>query len=139
MSKKVEHINEFNRKLKLLTLNLYKNFPDDPNIFRIKQRIMTVIDIEPCFVIKIVGPYLYSYRDQIFNLNDEKTESLFLENSFDSEIKAGTNEKKVELVTYLIPKVKECIKLLENEEKKDYKQLIIDLLDEYIEFLVLDI
>jgi hypothetical protein len=136
MQKVVAHVNEFNKNLKLLVRELHKRFPNDPTVFRIKQRIMTAIDIEPLFVLKIVGPYLYNYREQIFSLNnDDKSEDFFLENSYDSEIKASINEKKAELVTYLIPKVKECIKLLEPSEKKEYKQLVINLLDEYIEYL----
>jgi hypothetical protein len=95
---------------------------------------MTVIAVDPLFVIDAVGPYLYSYREQIYNL-DENAEAFFLENDFDTELKASVNQEKADMVSYLIPKAKECARTLPPNEKEEYKALVVSLLDDYIEYL----
>lgn len=133
----IEYVERFNHNIKILTRDLSKRCAADATIFRAQKRIMTVIAIEPIFVIKNVGPYLYSYREQIYNLNscENDSENFFLENAFDTELKEGVNQEKVDMVSYIIPRAKECARTLPPAEKAEYKALVIALLDDYIEYL----
>ena len=124
----------FNSNLKILTSNLSVRFPNDATIARAKSRIMLAINESPLYVIGVVGPYLFKYRDQIYNL-DEGAESFFLDNPFDAELKAGVDSDKVDMVGYIIPKMKECTRSLPAAEKEQYKQLVVGLLDSYLEYL----
>lgn len=130
----IEYVENFNRTLKVLTRDLGQRYPLDAKVARAQKRIMSAIAIDPLFVINAVGPYLYSYRDQIYKLN-EGSESFFLENTFDTELKEGIDAEKVDLVSYIIPKAKECMRTLPPKEMQQYKDLVIALLDDYIEFL----
>jgi hypothetical protein len=130
----IPFVESFNRNLKVLTRDLGKRYPNDAMFSRAQKRVMTVIAVDPLFVIDAVGPYLYNYRDQIYNL-DENAESFFLENSFDTELKASINQEKADMVGYIIPKVKECARTLPADEKEQYKALVVALLDDYVEYL----
>jgi hypothetical protein len=130
----IEFVESFNHNLKVLARDLAKQFPNDAMVFRAQKRAMTVIAVDPLFVIDAVGPYLYSYREQIYNL-DENAEAFFLENDFDAELKASVNQEKADMVSYLIPKAKECARALPPNEKEEYKALVVSLLDDYIEYL----
>jgi hypothetical protein len=133
----VQYVENFNHSLKVLTRDLARRHPSDALIDRAHKRVMTAIAIDPLFVINSVGPYLYSYRAQIYNLStpDGSAESFFLENSFDNEIKASVDQNKADMVSYIIPKAKECARTLPPGEKQEYKNLVIAMLDEYIEYL----
>jgi hypothetical protein len=130
----VRHVESFNHSLKVLARDLAKRYPTDAVVFRAQKRVMTVIAVDPLFVINTVGPYLYSYREQIYNL-DDKAEAFFLENDYDAELKASVNEEKADMVSYLIPKAKECVRTLPPDEREEYKELIVSMLDAYIEHL----
>jgi hypothetical protein len=130
----IQYVEAFNHNLKVLARDLAKRYPADAMVFRAQKRVMTVIAVDPLFVIDSVGPYLNNYREQIYNL-DEKAESFFLENDFDTELKASVNQEKADMVSYLIPKAKECARTLPPNEKEEYKALVVALLDDYIEYL----
>ena len=135
----VVYAEQFNRNLKILARDIAARYPEDATADRAKKRIMTVIDVDPLYVIDTVGPYLYAYRDQIFALNDPaagaRMEDFFLENSFDAELQASVVQETADLVSYVIPKLKERVRALPPEEKRQYKELVIALLDDYIEYL----
>lgn len=128
------HVESFNHHLKVLARDLARRYPADAMVFRAQKRIMTAIAIDPLSVIKKVGPYLYSYREQIYNLDDD-AEAFFLENTFDAELKSGVSQEKVDMLSYLIPKAKECARSLPSEDKKEYAVLVTAMLDDYIEYL----
>lgn len=130
----VQYVESFNHNLKVLARDLAKRYPADAMVSRAQKRAMNVIAVNPIFVIDSVGPYLYNYREQIYNL-DEKAESFFLENDFDTELKASVNQEKADMVSYLIPKAKDCARTLPPAEKEEYKALVVSLLDDYIEYL----
>jgi hypothetical protein len=126
----------FNRSLLILARNLVRQYPTDPVVGRTHQRIVTVVKIDPLLAIGIVGPYLMKYADQVYALEaSDNAEQFFLENSFDAEIREG-DKQKADTVMYLIPKVKECARSLPAEAKKEYKQHIIAMLDNYLEYKV---
>ena len=131
----IKNVESFNRNLKTLVRDIVSKCPNDALIARVQKRVMTVIALEPLKVINSVGPYLYKYRDQIYN-TDENSEDFFLENSFDAELNAEMNKEKVDMVSYIIPKTKECARNLPKAEKEEYKALVIALLDDYVEYLI---
>ena len=122
----------FNHNLKLLAHDLLKRYPNDAKIYRAEKRIMFVISVEPLAVIECSGPYLYQYRNQIY---DGAMTSFFLENEFDGDINASVDVEKADMVAYIIPKAKECMRNLDAETLEVYKELVINLLDDYIEYV----
>jgi hypothetical protein len=129
----IHYVESFNHGLKILARDLVKRYPTDAMIFRAHRRAMTVMSIDPLLVINEVGPYLYSYRDQLYAFDEE----FFLENTFDDELKASVNQEKADMVSYIIPKAKECARALPPAEKEEYKAIVISLLDDYIEYLAM--
>jgi hypothetical protein len=127
----IDHVERFNHTLKVVTRDLALRFPNDAVIFRAQRRVMTVIGVNPVFVIETAGPYLYKYRAQMYG-NDEE---FFLDNSYDTELKEDGVQERVDMVSYIIPKAKECARGLAPAEKEEYKQMIISLLDDYIEYI----
>lgn len=129
----IKYVESFNHNLKIITREIVKRCPADATIYRAQKRIMTVLALEPMFAIKQIGPYLYTYRDKLFNFNDD-VESFFLENDFDTELKDSVNQGRVDMTAYIIPKAKDCIRSLPPDEKKEYYDLIVKLLEDYIEY-----
>jgi hypothetical protein len=131
----IQYVNNFCQTIKVITTDLKRRFPDDPVVYRAHQRIITIISIDPKMVIDLCGPYLYQYRDTIYSENVDESSSFFIENEFDKEIKESSGGEKLELAKYIIPKMKECALSLPYEEKKQYKELTVNLLDDYIEYV----
>jgi hypothetical protein len=132
----IEHVDNFNRALKELTKNLSEKYPRDATIARAKQRIFLAVQLSPVQVVEKVGKNLFNYKDQIYNLTSG-SEDFFMENDFDVEIKTavGKDADKADMVQYIIPKIKECARSLPAEEKTKYKEMVVDMLDEYIEYM----
>ena len=135
MSDGIEHIHNFCHTIKVITTDLMKRFPNDPIVYRAHKRIITIIQIDPKLVIDMCGPYLYQYRDKIYSDDVDESSSFFIENEYDKEIKEASGGEKLELATYIIPKMKECAVSLPLEEKAQYKDFATSLLDDYIEYL----
>ncbi len=128
-----DHVERFNRNLRILSRDLNKRYPNDPTMYRAHQRTVLVIDTNPTFVIEQVGPYLARYSNEICNYTPE-VERFFLENPFDTELKAGVVAEKVDLVSYVIPKVKESAMRETREVRERYRQIVLELLDDYLEY-----
>jgi hypothetical protein len=134
----VEYVEEFNHDLKVLVQDLTTRYPSDATIYRANKRTMAVIAMDPLFVIESVGPYLLQYRAQIYELetNSSGVVAFFMDNTYDSELKASVKSEKADLVKYIIPKAKECMRSLGDEGRKPYIDLVVRLLDNYIEYKV---
>lgn len=128
----IEAINAFNRGAKLLVTDLKKRNPTDTVVWQAHSRAMIVIEHNPAFVMMTMGPHLFKYRDDIYAGN----EKFFIDNSYQDELKAGEKEEKVEMVKYLIPKIKEAWKKLSDKEKNNYKEAVGGLLDSYLDYLI---
>ena len=135
----IPYVEQFNHDLKVLTIDLTRRCPNDPVIYRAKQRVMTAIFIDPLFVINLAGPYLYKYRSQVYALVDQNksgaAEEFFLENSYDADLKASVDQERADLVACILPKAKDCARGLEANEKRQYINIIVGLLDSYVEYL----
>jgi hypothetical protein len=127
----MRYVDNFNSNLRILVRDLAKRYPNDAIVFRMQKRVMTVISMDPLLVIKDVGSKLYKYREQIYAAD----ETFFLENSFDAELKAAASQEKADMISYLIPRVKELVRSLPAAEKTEYIELVVSLLDDYIEFI----
>lgn len=134
---KVKIVEHFNHTLKLLTCDLAKRYPDDAIVARAKKRALLVVSLKPMYPINKVGAYLYNYRDQIYNFNDS-TINFFIENTFENEVR-NCDPAKVDMISYIIPKAKECALSLPPAEMEVYKSLIVSLLDDYIEYLAISL
>jgi hypothetical protein len=75
------------------------------------------------------------YKDQIYNLHTDAAESFFMDNTYETELAESVNTEKADMVSYLIPKTKECARGLPTQEKTQYKDMIINLLDDYVEYI----
>ena len=133
----IEYVNSFCHTIKIISTDLMRRFPNDPMVYRAHKRITTIINIDPKLVIDVCGPYLYEYRDKIYADDIEESSSFFVENEYDREIKENTGGEKLELAKYIIPKMKECALSLPRDEKQEYKDLSINLLDDYIEYIAI--
>jgi len=135
-------IDTFNKTLKVLIKDLYNNYPSDALIYRAYKRVCLVIDYEPLIAIKNVGYYLIRYKDLIYSVDENDMATItkfFIENTYDSELKESVNKEKADLVQYIIPKAKECALKFNDERKKEYFNIIRDLLDGYIDYLSLTV
>jgi len=132
----VGHAERFNHNIKVLVRDLARRFPKDPLIDRAHKRVATAVDLSPLFVIDLVGPYLFSYRSQILGGRPEDVDQFFAENTFDAEIRASVDQDRVDLVTYILPKAKECARGFPAEQKRQYLELVAEMLDDYLEYRV---
>ena len=133
----VEYVNSFCQTIKIIATDLTRRFPNDPMVYRAHKRIITIIGLDPKMVIDVCGPYLYEYRDKIYADDVDESSSFFVENDYDREIKNSSGGEKLELAQYIIPKMKECALTLPLDEKQQYKDLSVNLLDDYIEYIAL--
>ena len=128
------YIDSFTHSLKTLARDLVVRCPNDATIYRAEKRIMTGIAVDPLYVINAVGPYLLRYQKEIYSSDADATEKFFLENTFDAELKASVDQEKAELVSYIIPRAKAVARTMNAAEKQGYMELVVQLLDDYIEF-----
>lgn len=130
----VGHAESFNNKFKIMLRNLVKRYPGDEQILRAHKRVGMVLSIDPLLIITRAGPYLYKYKDQIYKLN-EGGEEFFM--NLDDEIRSSAPKDKADMIDSILPKVKESVRTMPEAEKTEYKTMIIEMLDNYIEYLAL--
>jgi hypothetical protein len=127
----IQHVESFNKKLKILTLDMYNRFKSDAMIWRAKERVMASIAIDPLYIIDVIGTYLYSFRVQIYG----KNAAFFIEQEYEKEFRESVDPSKVDMVRYIMPKLKSVWGSLDATSKAQYEQIVIDLLDDYVEYL----
>jgi hypothetical protein len=125
-----DYLTEFNRQINLLVNELVRLFPEDPKIDRAKKRINLASREFPDSIIKIVGPVLYGYQEQLYS--GEKT--FFLDRDYDERVRTNKDAEKVDLSLYIIPKVKEHLRRLGTEEQDEYLKRVVNILDLYVEW-----
>ena len=110
-------------------------FPDDDVIIRAKKRTSLAIDQFPTWVISEVGMHLFKYYEQI----ERKDVNFFLENNYDREMTRTVkdNPDTAKLSEYLIPKIKETWRSLDNNKRTVYYKNVFLLLTHYVEFLII--
>jgi len=107
---------------------------NDPDVIakihRINKRINLAINSEPGMVFNKVGPYLYKYRDFIY---DESTEDKLINWDF-VEVKESDDKETEDISIMIISELKRCFSNMNTEQKKYYRNMVISLLDNYIEY-----
>lgn len=131
--KKHEYVNTFLHTIKILIKEVSQYIPDNPNLYRIKKRIALAIELDPNSVFQKVGKKLYKYKEFIY---DESTEDFLIQHEF-PEV-ANENDKEIEdASTLIINELKKAMKVINSDQKKYYRQMVISLLDIYIEYTCL--
>ena len=126
-----ELVLDFNRRIKMLVTKLVDRWPNDPTIQRIRKRVYAGADLSPVFVVDEVGAYLYQYSELIYRGADD----FFLNKDYSAEIAASEDQEKADMISYVIPKVKEAWGVADAAEKDAYKTAVQDLLDVYMDYL----
>ena len=128
-------ISDFNRIIKKIGNEMSSLFPDDDVIIRAKKRTSLAIDQFPTWVINEVGMQLFKYYEQI----ERKDVQFFLENNYDREMSKTVKESPdtAKLSEYLIPKIKETWRSLDNNKRTVYYKNVFMLLTHYVEFLII--
>ena len=125
----VDHINAFNRKIKLLVQDLKRRTPNDPNVYRMAERVNTAIGVSPVQFANTVGEVLYIIRDEIRAADEE----YFLSQDYETILAGGGYApESVDIGTNLIPIIKNQWAQLSSDEKVDYIDLVQGALDDYI-------
>ena len=128
-------ISDFNRIIKKIGNEMSSLFPDDDVIIRAKKRTSLAIDQFPTWVINEVGMQLFKYYEQI----ERKDVKFFLENNYDREMSKTVKESPdtAKLSEYLIPKIKETWRSLNDNKRTAYYKNVFMLLTHYVEFLII--
>ena len=129
----VGSVEAFNRKIKVLTLDMHNRFRTDSMVWRAKERVMSAIAIDPLYIIDVVGAYLFAYRAQIY----ERESAFFVEQDYEREFRESRDSSKVDAVKYIMPKIKSAWKTLDASTRKQYEDCVIGMLDDYVEYLFL--
>lgn len=136
----IEYVRSFNHGIKTLAVDMYQRYPNDTMVYHAKRRVVTVVEIDPLYVINEAGPYLYKYRDTIYALErtgeaGKKAESFFLQNTYDEEMQNADDAELADMSGYVIPLVKKSINGMPDNERYHYKKLVVALLDDYVDYL----
>jgi len=125
------NVEGFNSGIRTLVSKLAEIYPDDAMVYRIRKRINLALDVDPLFIVNITGPQLLRYSEKIY----AKDFTFFVANDYDAELKESVDAGRMEAAAYLIPKVKESAVALPEDERKKYMEVIVDMLDNYIDFV----
>ena len=130
----VEYAESFNHNLKVLARDLARQFPSDAVIARIQKRTVAIIALDPLAVIDIAGPRLYQYHEMIYG---EGVAALahFIEYDFSRDIATAGDREDIEMATHIIPKVQQAVRAVAPEVQRAYWDIMVGLLDDYIEYL----
>ncbi len=120
------YIDSFNKKVKLLILSIYNKNKNDALIYRTKERVMLICNMDPKLVIDNVGKGLYKFKEQIYEMNEDFALTHDFSKDLNADIKDFSN---------IMDRLKEMWTALPSEDKEEYINLIQDLLDDYIEYL----
>lgn len=120
------YIDSFNKKVKLLILSIYNKNKNDALIYRTKERVMLICNMDPKLVIDNVGKVLYKFKEQIYEMNEDFALTHDFSKDLNADIKDFSN---------IMDRLKEMWTALPSEDKQEYIDLIQDLLDDYIEYL----
>lgn len=128
-----KHIDSFLHNLKIIIKETSQLLPNDPIIYRTNKRLLLAIQYDPLRVFTIVGKYLYKYKDFVY---DATTEDLLFNTDFSKEVQNVKDTEVGEIALLLIDQIKKCLMAMPDREKKIFRKLTCELLDDYIEYNV---
>lgn len=127
----IDCVADFTSNIKILVSDLARRYPRDATIDRIHKRVVLAVDVSPLFAMEAVGEHLLNYEAQIRKGDDK----FFLDTDYKEELSSG-KEQKINDSKYIIPKVKQSWTKLDEKEKKQYRALVDELLDDYIQYKI---
>jgi hypothetical protein len=104
--------------------------PNDPNFYRAIKRVNFACQFEPLLVVNRLGKYLYKYKHFVY---DENSDNAILDWEF-SETSTISNPEVADITILVIAQLKICARELDENGRKFFRKLMIELLDDYIEF-----
>lgn len=108
--------------------------PNDPNFYRAIKRVNLAIQYEPLLVITRLGEYLYKYKRFVYDANSDND---ILSCEF-AETATISNQEVADITIIVIAQLKNCARALNAESKQFFRNLMIAMLDDYLEFKYLD-
>jgi predicted Zn-dependent protease len=127
----IDLVEQFNRKVKMLSSTILNQDKDDILLQRINTAIYGVCKYNPVQVMDIVGKNMYKYKEQIYNSDTE----FGLSHDFLQDCPDNIQEIK-----HVMDKIRSMWATKLNEETRCiFINLIQDMLDDYIEYLSLRI
>lgn len=125
------------RIIKQIIHDLKKYYPGDAIILEATSDIKLLISVSEVKVLEVVGCHLAKYEDEIINLPNTRDFGFMVDNSFDDELenvkkgKTGANEKTI---IYIINKIKEYARNIDEETKTKYIDYLLAMLNDYYVF-----
>ena len=119
-------INEqFISRLRRLIRDVYDRSSNDPIIYRTKERVFALCDINPSKVIDRVGTVLFRYRDDIINGGDA---------FFYLDLRNDVTMDNFNDFDYVNKKIGVVYQTLDSEEREVYRDDIYEMLELYIDY-----
>jgi hypothetical protein len=124
-------LGEFIQIVRRLTRGVADHYPDDPVIVRARKKIMLAADLDPAYVLRLVGEYLYTYRNEI----TAGSPDFFLNSDYSGDIENADDRDAAAVTSHIIPRVKVMWREATTSEARDeYMLAVQDMLDAYIEY-----
>jgi hypothetical protein len=142
----VDISDKFNKYIKILTSTIdvsmsnKKNSDESEYFNKLKKKIFLLIGHEPLVILQQCGPYLYDFREEIFNNDINK---LLNESDIDNVSEYLNNEVQDENIkdTSNIKKLIHCLKTVwfgyTPDEQKKIVKLLKHLISEYSKYLLI--
>lgn len=132
-----EIVETFLHNLRILINELKKILPmDDPVLYRANKRISLVIDFYPLWLFEETGKALYEYKEYVYN--PETEEVVFTQNVFQKKVDIIQKSDVAELVVKVMEIIKKESKNVNKEHKLFIRNILIKLLDDYIEYKIIE-
>jgi hypothetical protein len=124
-------VEQFVRKVKFLTLDIFHRCKDDPKVYRTKERIFLICAADPNKVVDRVGKVIFRYRENII-----AGDSVFFHKSNDGDFKEHVTMDNFNDFDYIAKKIRD-IYWSSNQELCDmYQQAFLELLELYIDYRI---
>jgi hypothetical protein len=131
----VEYAEGFNHNIKVLARDLARQFPTDAIVARIQKRTSAIIALDPLAIIDVAGPRLYKYRDMIYGQGFVAFQH-FLDYDFTADFYIdATDSEDSEMASHIVPNVQKALRAVPAADQKSYWEMLVALLDDYIEYL----
>ena len=121
----------FIKKVKILTLDVYRRTKDDPTMYRTKERVMTICDLDPTKVIDRIGKVLYKYCEPIMNSDD----SFFIDSDRD-KFKSDITMDNFNDFSTVVDKISDIYFNITEAERQVYREIFFDMLEIYLDYRV---
>lgn len=137
------NIENFNHNLKLLIRAISRSLPANATtaaiatVARVQKRIAVITESNPLMAVKIVGPRIFEYRDEIYGIDtaDSASVELFVHRIGQRLAAADVSAEHADDAAQLIPLMLQTLRGISADECRSYCEHIMSMLDYYIEYL----